>query len=221
MAGDKKYWQNSLIHSLPDELILAIFHHLRKHHDWTDLAMLKSSVTVSQVCSRWRAIALEASILWSEIIFLSPDIGNLHLAKHSRTRMAECLVRSRSHPLNIHVDLFAYDRDAALRLFNQFVNPHLWRCRILEITVSNREPAYAIFPIPSDLSCIQSFGVAMQWDLSQDSARVPSETLISGPPGTRFAPKRLRLDATVPVGFPDIDTSNLEDLYIADQDIGY
>ncbi|KAF8311516.1 hypothetical protein DL93DRAFT_2157230 [Clavulina sp. PMI_390] len=221
MIVDEKEQQHSWINFLPDELILTIFHHLRKHHDWTNLAMLQSSVTVSQVCSRWRAIALEASLLWSEIVFRIPPMRDRRLTERAHTRMETCLQRSRNHPLNIHMDLFSYDRDSTHDIMDKFVFPNLWRCHIVEVTVSNGHPAYAIFPLLGDLSSIQSLGVVLQSDFGQEDDKESWNILVSDLAPTGFAPKRLRLDATVPVFFPDIDTSNLEDLYIADYDIGY
>ncbi|KAF8311510.1 hypothetical protein DL93DRAFT_2169036, partial [Clavulina sp. PMI_390] len=219
--GSEEDPQPSSIDSLPDEVILNIFHHVRKHHDWTRVAMLHATVTVSQVCSRWRAIALEASVLWSELVFRASDMRNLGIAERAGDRMDTCLLRSRSHPLNIYFDLL--NPGCAifpLEIFNAFVLPSLWRCRILEVVISDWNIASAIFPLRCNLSCMQSLGVAIQLGFD-DEDEFPPALEIGGLRGVPFYPSRLRVDSMLPINFPYIDSSRLQDLFITNEMIGY
>ncbi|KAF8309295.1 hypothetical protein DL93DRAFT_1778995 [Clavulina sp. PMI_390] len=207
---------------LPDELILSIFIHLRKHYDWTDGVIFKSILAVSQVCSRWRTVALAASVLWSELVFRAAEAPNLQIATRAYARMEACLLRSRTHQLNIHFDLTgSNDAIVPLETFKKFVEPNLWRCCILEVVIPDQKVALDIFPLPYNLSSVQSFGVAIEHGLDDHDPSFDESVEVGGLPGAPFSPSRFRINANIPAHTPYLNTSNLEALYVASHNIGY
>ncbi|KAF8311514.1 hypothetical protein DL93DRAFT_2169040 [Clavulina sp. PMI_390] len=211
-----------LIQQLPDEILLSVFFHLRKHYAWTSLAMLCSTLTVSQICSRWRGLALSTSALWSELVFRAADIRDLEMARRANDRMETCLLRSRTHLLHIHFDLI--DPPCAIsppEIFNKFVPPNLWRCCLLDVVLPDHEAASAIFPFSCNLSRVKSFGVAIEKgvDEAEDDRIYKKPVKIGGLRGVVWSPSRFRINAMLPANFPNFDASNLEALYIADEEI--
>lgn len=68
---------------LPPELLLQICQHVQ----WDDWSYNASWIAVTQVCSRWRTIALHSQNLWSYIVPISAEYMTTFLerAGHSRT----------------------------------------------------------------------------------------------------------------------------------------
>ncbi|KAF8309297.1 hypothetical protein DL93DRAFT_2170497 [Clavulina sp. PMI_390] len=209
MEGGENDVPASLIRYLPDELILSIFLHLRKHYDWTNAARLNTTLT----------IALAASALWSELVFRVAEVQDLWIAART-ARMEACLLRSCTHQLNIYFDWGSNDAIVPLEIFNRFVAPNLWRCRSLEVVVPNHEVALVIFPLPYDLSFVKSFGVIIENSLDYDPEFMESVE-VGGLHGVHFSPSSLRINAEVPIHLPHLDTSNLEALYVFGVRIGY
>ncbi|KAF8309285.1 hypothetical protein DL93DRAFT_1778263 [Clavulina sp. PMI_390] len=207
---------------LPDELILEIFLHLRKHYDWTDIARLKSTIIMSHVCSRWREITLAGSVLWSELVFYASMITNLRVARRVHDRMETCLHRSRAQTLQIHFDLLtASSVIPPVELFQTFVLPNLSRCSILEIVIPHRNMASVIFPLHADLSRVKSFALVISYGMKMSDPEIVIPPLhIGSIHNSLFSPSRFRVNAMIPLTFPKFNGLNLDALYIADERIG-
>ncbi|KZV60599.1 hypothetical protein PENSPDRAFT_336362 [Peniophora sp. CONT] len=73
--------------SLPDELLLAIFNLTLKLDSWT----VFTALDLSQVCRRWRRLALSAPELWSTVPRTNTTLTKL------------CLKRSKKSPIDISI----------------------------------------------------------------------------------------------------------------------
>ena len=63
-------------------------------------------VTVSHVCKRWREVAIQAPVLWSEI-----DVETGRYAAQSYRRASTYLSRTKEHPLSISIDVNEWQED--------------------------------------------------------------------------------------------------------------
>ncbi|KAF8311513.1 hypothetical protein DL93DRAFT_2229639 [Clavulina sp. PMI_390] len=184
--------QLSATQRLPDELILDVFNHLRKRRNWTELARLQSMVTVSQVCSRWRGIAIAASALWSELVISPSDTQSIESSKRARDRIEECLFRSRTV------------RNLTLT------------------SSEDHATASVIFPLRGDLSSMESLGIGIEDGIDEEDDRaLEKPVMIRSFSDAIFSPSRFRITTRLPATIPGFDGSRLEALYIADEDIGY
>ncbi|KAF8309286.1 hypothetical protein DL93DRAFT_1777084 [Clavulina sp. PMI_390] len=211
------------IHSIPDEIILSIFIHLRNHYDWRDMEILRSIMIVSHVCSRWRAIALAASILWTELVFRANAMTDDHAAKRAYDRMETCLHRSCTRPLNIHFNFPELSSVVSpVEIFKTFFSPNLWRCSLLDVFLYDPEMASAIFPLNCDLSRIKSFALCVRYGVDEfDEETIVPQLDIAGVHHSLFSPSRFRLNVSLPVDLSSFDGSNLDALYVADETIGW
>ncbi|OSX59851.1 hypothetical protein POSPLADRAFT_1035374 [Postia placenta MAD-698-R-SB12] len=105
-----------LIHRLPTELLVQtfllgltdVFQALEDTLDFGHNApnvlgqRMPFEILVSHVCHRWRAVALNAPMLWTEIELSRPPLHN---------RAETCLERSKTSPLNIVADISAFNFD--------------------------------------------------------------------------------------------------------------
>ncbi|KAF8060749.1 hypothetical protein FPV67DRAFT_1423717 [Lyophyllum atratum] len=82
---------------LPNELLSEIF--LRATHDASDrYESISTPITISQVSSRWRHVAISTRALWSTIIITFPT------SRDQLSRAVTWLKRSQSYPLDIFLD---------------------------------------------------------------------------------------------------------------------
>ncbi|KAJ7287253.1 hypothetical protein C8J57DRAFT_1460649 [Mycena rebaudengoi] len=97
----------SHIRTLPAELLGEIFRHVA-HYDcmwyyYTYTTGYQGVTSLSQVCARWRSLALQDPALWKSV--------NVEVQEHFRftgslrNRLARILERSRNHPLEIDVSV--------------------------------------------------------------------------------------------------------------------
>ncbi|KAF8154899.1 hypothetical protein B0H34DRAFT_542502 [Crassisporium funariophilum] len=158
--------QRGLINWLPSELIVQIFLALRDF-DFKD-TNYRPAVVVSQVCMKWRAIALSAPRLWSRIIlqgFRRPEAAQTYLQRSSTAplaidysssladrpsqeccQMADFIVKSQGHFGRInHLSLqckTALPLEYILESIDNHATtfPHL---RYLCLSISNPNPSFA------------------------------------------------------------------------------
>ena len=89
-------WQEAEIYSLPDHILAEIFSVLTFS---SDESRLDAPGTLSRVSSRWRAIALNVSTLWTFIVVTFPfTAGQIARAKAG-------LSRSNDQPIDVHIDV--------------------------------------------------------------------------------------------------------------------
>ncbi|KAF8309298.1 hypothetical protein DL93DRAFT_2170498 [Clavulina sp. PMI_390] len=221
MKANKVATCSASIHSLPDEIILSIFLHIRMCYNWREIGTLTGTVWLSQVCVRWRAIALATSALWVDIMFHAKIIRNPLMSKRAYDRIETCLLRSHAHPLNIHFNaLDASSAISPIEMFKVFVRPNLWRCSILELLIPDYRISSAIFPFDCDLSRIQSFALDIRYGFTNFNGVTYDQPLnIGSTQNTTFSPLTFRITINLPANFPNFDGSKLEALYIADQDL--
>jgi len=104
------------------------------------------SISLSHVCGRWRQITLSMPCLWTFISLSLP------LSKGQLTRMRACLIRSRHHPLDIHMDFRdpAWDWDEASHVFGSktmesimhLLVPQASRWRSIELITDTWAPIF-------------------------------------------------------------------------------
>jgi hypothetical protein len=145
----------------PTELICEIFNLVHTHHSVTNLAPgdapfngakrlevlkapISSTLTLSQVCQVWRAIALNSPVLWQCLRLTFETISDDALIQVCK----ELLLRSRGLPLHLDISLddFPYRmvelRDALMRKLHHqalalLTGDHLCRCVSLRATGSH------------------------------------------------------------------------------------
>lgn len=89
-------WQDTEIYSLPDHLLAEIFSVLIFS---SDESRLHAPDILSHVSSRWRAVVLNASTLWTFIVVTFPfSAGQIARAKAG-------LTRSNDQPIDVHIDV--------------------------------------------------------------------------------------------------------------------
>ena len=84
------------VHSLPNEVLTEIF--VAATFSSED-SQLEVPDTLSHVSSRWRAIVLDTSILWTFIVVTFP------FAAKQIARAKAALVRSKNRPIDVHIDV--------------------------------------------------------------------------------------------------------------------
>ncbi|KAJ7221262.1 hypothetical protein GGX14DRAFT_353459 [Mycena pura] len=82
---------------LPNEVLSAIFMFVVEPHS-DDMTTTTSPTTISQVCHRWRQVALATGSLWTNIVLTFPT------SREQLTRTITWLVRSNTYPLDILLD---------------------------------------------------------------------------------------------------------------------
>lgn len=87
--------QKANIHSLPDHILTDVFSNLTFS---SDESRLYAPETLSHVSSHWRAVALDASTLWTFIVVTFPvAVGQIERAKAG-------LSRSKDRAIDLHID---------------------------------------------------------------------------------------------------------------------
>nr|GAT52396.1 predicted protein [Mycena chlorophos] len=87
--------------TLPPEIVSEIFvHFVPPYPDRPPLLGDFSPFALTQICAKWRAIALSTTALWS-VISVTLHRNDLLPAKLEHTKL--CLERSKSHPLSIYL----------------------------------------------------------------------------------------------------------------------
>lgn len=84
------------VHSLPSEVLAEIFVAATFS---SDESRLEVPDVLSHVSSRWRAIALDTSILWTFIVVTFP------FSAHQVARAKTALLRSKNRPIDVHIDV--------------------------------------------------------------------------------------------------------------------
>lgn len=84
------------VHSLPDHILTDIFSALTFS---SDESRLYAPETLSHVSSHWRAVALDASALWTFIVLTFP------VAADQIDRAKAGLTRSKDRPIDLHIDV--------------------------------------------------------------------------------------------------------------------
>lgn len=152
------------VHSLPNEVLTEIF--LAATFD-SEESRLEVPDILSHVSSRWRAIVLNTSLLWTFIVVTFP-FANKQIA-----RAKAALARSKSRPIDVYVDVrdpewtweFDEDQHAVGSLdmveIMEWLGPSHPRWRSLSIFTDNWEPMqtflsystmFSSFPVLETLS---------------------------------------------------------------------
>ncbi|KZV62899.1 hypothetical protein PENSPDRAFT_230708 [Peniophora sp. CONT] len=105
---------------LPPELLLKVFVEVQNMYSWYGTKKAPPCLAVSQVCRRWRTVALEASCLWTR------------LPLDSLKWVETCISRSRSSCLEVNAS-FLYIENHAQRQSLYLVYPELPRIGALNI----------------------------------------------------------------------------------------
>ncbi|KAK7041950.1 hypothetical protein VNI00_008932 [Paramarasmius palmivorus] len=136
----------SPVHRIPPEVLARIFHACRNHGPLTSQPTL---MTITEVCRRWRDVALSAPYLWSS--FISFDF-NEWIYHHDTFEPLDriiplLLMRTQACPLDIHLN-FAYLKDEQMSTCiasckDVFAASHRWRHATIGITPrSYHQPAF-------------------------------------------------------------------------------
>ncbi|KAF9790490.1 hypothetical protein BJ322DRAFT_1036789 [Thelephora terrestris] len=88
--------QATTVHSLPTEVLAEIFVAATFS---SEESRLEAPDILSQVSSRWRAIVLDTSILWTFIVVTFP------FAAKQIARAKAALLRSKNRPIDVHIDV--------------------------------------------------------------------------------------------------------------------
>lgn len=140
-AGARK--PRTTVHSLPNEVLTEIFVIATFT---SEESRLQVPDVLSLVSSRWRAIALNTSILWTFIVVTFP------FAAEQIARAKTALVHSKNRPIDAHIDVrdpewtWEFDEDQhAVRSFDmveimEWLGPSHHRWRSLSIFTDNWEP---------------------------------------------------------------------------------
>lgn len=96
MPTQQTAWQEAKIDTLPDNILADIFSVLTVS---SNESRLYDPTTLSHVSSRWRAVALSASSLWTFIVVTFP------LAAGQIARAKAALARSKDRPIDVHIDI--------------------------------------------------------------------------------------------------------------------
>jgi hypothetical protein len=131
---------------LPIEMLSAIF----EAGPFTSEERLKFTLAVSQVSRLWRQTAMHTSFLWSSILLLA------ECGQGWRELMKLMIKLSRSHPLNITVDLFRDPEDTQFRDILgwqlDIIIPEISRWKHLYYTAVFYDDAFLFFEPVSFLS---------------------------------------------------------------------
>ncbi|KAG5644400.1 hypothetical protein DXG03_008567 [Asterophora parasitica] len=128
----------SLISRLPPELLAGVFKHLRDQYPTIDISWICS---VSQICSRWRHVALECPSLWTNIPFDHPKWAQEMLARSKTAALNVVFDNNARHyrMKNVGGLLISVIKTAALEL-SRIKNLHLSRnCRSIDMAAVHRE----------------------------------------------------------------------------------
>ncbi|EIN05440.1 hypothetical protein PUNSTDRAFT_74789, partial [Punctularia strigosozonata HHB-11173 SS5] len=90
---------SSPVQKLPNEILGLVFTSSAPAEPHDTSNSLRAAVTLSHVCRHWRRLALSRSELWSSIYL------HLPLSDAQVDRAGACLLRSRTRPLNVVMDL--------------------------------------------------------------------------------------------------------------------
>ncbi|KAK7020479.1 hypothetical protein R3P38DRAFT_3272476 [Favolaschia claudopus] len=138
----------SLIQSLPSEILIQIWATVSQHK-------IRRLIPITQVCARWRAVALGASELWLDIQIFERDIN------HSEV-VLEHFRRSQDRPIRLELQLISRKRLATSSrihtFFQSVVLPNIWRCWSLTVRGTTRawevvlpQLAHQTFPLLREL----------------------------------------------------------------------
>ncbi|TDL13241.1 hypothetical protein BD410DRAFT_810721, partial [Rickenella mellea] len=103
MNHSKNKHPSANIHSLPDEILLEIFRHCipLAAQDRSIRNASQAPLLLGRVCRLWRLLSLSSSALWYQLTIVWSKYDH----KKNMKAMRVWLLRSKSHPLTIHVDL--------------------------------------------------------------------------------------------------------------------
>ncbi|KAF6758582.1 hypothetical protein DFP72DRAFT_176545 [Ephemerocybe angulata] len=123
----------SPIAGLPIEILSAVFHEVQRIRKATGRPLIPHvEITLSHVCSHWRAVLLSLPSMWCVFQHSLPWNGP---ARHTKERLAAYLERSGEHPFDLWMD-FKTEEPLYHRLLFPLLEialPHLHRFRVLHL----------------------------------------------------------------------------------------
>lgn len=207
---------DALISRLPNELLEHIFALGVADFSANESASRTSpSLTyapaISCVCHSWRRIALATPPIWTYIVYDYPmtadDIPDPY-------RLSLYLERSRSEMLDISIT-YEPRMTAPLNRLMQKLQPHLHRCRRLELNLSNYTVGH-VLPLTGPLDKLQTLDVCVS-DFSRNVSEQPPVPLRLVNDGQRCRLQSLHLAGPYPFKRSHLNPSRLSRLrYIAD-----
>ena len=163
---------SSPIAALPDELLAQIFilglNDCQGHSPTPTSAYIHA---ISSTCFNFRRVALATPLLWSTIVYDYPlnaedppplDVISMYLS------------RSASHPLDLAIT-FEPRHLGELRRLLQLVQPHLVRCRRLELNLSNYTVELAL-PLSGPLHNLKTLDLCIS-DFARNISEQPAVPL--------------------------------------------
>ncbi|KIM36156.1 hypothetical protein M413DRAFT_31910 [Hebeloma cylindrosporum] len=120
----EKFMEDDLLHPVRDDTSVTLVSHTCR----------SDPTKLGQICSRWRAVAINLPKLWSNILIYNPKISQAHLT-------GIWLERSGNNPLNLEINYDtgkrSYDIGAAARILESFI-AHLGRWKRFRFNLSTK-----------------------------------------------------------------------------------
>ncbi|KAI0310627.1 hypothetical protein OF83DRAFT_844431 [Amylostereum chailletii] len=180
---------------VPSEIISMVFHILREddkevywcQHDGTGFKEFEDSrlcdtrsslLHIPQVCHRWRKLALEDSLLWSDI----------HVSRMSVAWIKERLYRAGNAPLSLSLQWKPDNCGYMLQTFEAIVDSNFRRIKTIRLEVSSSE--FADIVLSDDMPALELVHLAYYINEDEDlnTTSLPSFSNVGGPLPWDFIP---------------------------------
>ncbi|KIM36164.1 hypothetical protein M413DRAFT_31917 [Hebeloma cylindrosporum] len=132
----EKFMEDDLLHPTRDDTPVPLVSH----------TCLSNPTKLGQICSRWRAVAVNQPTLWSNILIYNPKLSQVYLTE-------VWLQRSGNKPLNLEIGYYGRKRDydliSSAQILQSFI-AHLgrWKRFRLDMTIELLGPLHAIVKSP-------------------------------------------------------------------------
>lgn len=179
-------------------------------------------LSITAVCQAWRQAALSEPGFWSSIIYVdATDRWS------SLERVQAYLERSKGADVDLVVHLAELRGDGFSRMrldrLNEIVEPHLHRCRSLDITLINTRGLVPFLPLSGFLPTLRALSIAVHGaqnhdtELDAEEAGDPAnDELVLFEADALCRLRTLHVEASVddPVSLFDIDSRSLENVHL-------